>query len=250
MLCWPSHCWLSICPPRINSQQCWLSVTSLLTIDPLTVDYWSTLPGSTVNSVDCQSPHCWPSIASLLTIDPLTVDCQSAPQDQQSTVLIVNHLTVDHWPFHCWLLILPPTINTKYALAKWSRFWHGAQLLFFSILMRFGLFLLLNKNTYKHAPHMKASWSGYALGVWMGPGPSSKTGLCPSMNDSEIKEMLDQSPFRGATEWSYIGLPVTLPMGFKARVVLLLVPGDPNGHVWCYTCLFHQWEWVYLMHFW
>ena len=34
------------------------------------------------------------------------------------------------------------------------------------------------------------------------------------------KFLLDQGPFCGATDCSYFGLCVTLPMGFKARVVL------------------------------
>ena len=58
-------------------------------------------PGSTVNSVDCQSPHCWPSTLSLLTVD-------LPPQDQQLTVLIVNRLTVDCQPSHHWLWWPPP----------------------------------------------------------------------------------------------------------------------------------------------
>ena len=32
--------------------------------------------------------------------------------------------------------------------------------------------------------------------------------------------LLDQGPFCGATDYSYFGLRVPLPMGFKARVVL------------------------------
>ena len=78
--CWPSHCWLLI----------WLP------------------PGSTVNSVDRQLLLCW-----LLTLSLLTVDLP--PQDKQSTVLIVNHLSVDCWHSLCWLLIwLPPgsTVNS------------------------------------------------------------------------------------------------------------------------------------------
>ena len=55
---------------------------------------------------------------------------------------------------------------------------------------------------------------------------------------------LNQGPFCGATDCPYFGLRVTLPMGFKAGVVLSPVPllawGEPNSHVWCYTCLFHQ----------
>ena len=34
--------------------------------------------------------------------------------------------------------------------------------------------------------------------------------------------LLDQGTFCGATDWSYLGLHVTLLMGFKARVVLFL----------------------------
>ena len=72
--CWPSHCWLLI-PPRINSQQCWSSITSLLTIDPLTVDCWSSI--TSLLTVDPLTVDCWLLIASLLSIDLslLTVDC-------------------------------------------------------------------------------------------------------------------------------------------------------------------------------
>ena len=75
---------------------------SNLTVDPLTVDCWSSPPESTVNSVDHWLPHCW-----LLTLSLLTVDCQS-PHCWPSTLslLTVDHLTVDHWPSHCWLLII------------------------------------------------------------------------------------------------------------------------------------------------
>ena len=56
--------------------------------------------------------------------------------------------------------------------------------------------------------------------------------------------LLDQYPFCGATDCPCYGNCVTLPMGFKARMVpspaLLLVLGEPKGQVWCYTCLFHQ----------
>ena len=34
--------------------------------------------------------------------------------------------------------------------------------------------------------------------------------------------LLDQGPFRGANDCPYVGLHVPLPVGFKARVVLLL----------------------------
>ena len=88
--CWSSLHWLLI-PPRINSQQCWSSIASLLTIGPLTVDCWSGPPR-------INSEQCWSLIASLLTIDPLTVGCWS-PQDQQST-------SVDHQSPHCWLSTL------------------------------------------------------------------------------------------------------------------------------------------------
>ena len=51
------------------------------------------------------------------------------------------------------------------------------------------------------------------------------------LNDSHLKNMghsdfffqfflLEQSPFRGATDCTYFALCVTLPMGFKARVDL------------------------------
>ena len=47
------------------------------------------------------------------------------------------------------------------------------------------------------------------------------------------------APFCWATDCSYFELRVTLPMGFKARVVLspahLLACGEHKGHVWCYT---------------
>ena len=69
---------LIVDPPQINSQQCWSSIASLLTIGPLTVDCWSAPPGSTVEQC-------------------LIIDC----------------LTVDHWPSHCWLLIPPgSTVNS------------------------------------------------------------------------------------------------------------------------------------------
>ena len=78
---------------------------SNLTVDPLTVDCWSSPPESTVNSVDHWSPHCWPLTLSLLIVDHLAVDhwpshCWSSPspQNQQSAVLIIDHFTVDHWP--------------------------------------------------------------------------------------------------------------------------------------------------------
>ena len=127
---WPSHCWLLICPPpRIkstvlivnhltvdhwpphcwplivdcltvdNSQpsHCWLLIALLLTINPLTVDCWSSPPGSTVNSVDRQLPHCWSLIASLLTVDPLTVDCRPSPPTD-SNFVIFNILMVPDEP--------------------------------------------------------------------------------------------------------------------------------------------------------
>ena len=75
-------CWSS--PPE-SSQQCWLLIASLLTVDPITVD-------------------CWSLIASLLTVDPLTIDCWSSI----ASLLTIDPLTVDCWPSHCWLLILPP----------------------------------------------------------------------------------------------------------------------------------------------
>ena len=39
-------------------------------------------------------------------------------------------------------------------------------------------------------------------------------------------------------DYPYFGLPVTLPIGFKARVLLwpaiyLPAHGEPKGHVWC-----------------
>ena len=88
---------------------------SNLTVDPLTVDCWSFPPQSTVNSVDCRSPHCWPLTLSLLTVDHQSPHCWlltlslltvDPPWDQQSTVLIINHLIVDRQPSHCWLLIV------------------------------------------------------------------------------------------------------------------------------------------------
>ena len=78
---------------------CWLLTLCTLTVDPLCVDCWPLY-------IDCR-----PSLHWLLTLSALTVDLPP-PQDQQSTVLIVNHLTVDHWPSHCWLSI-PPRINSQ-----------------------------------------------------------------------------------------------------------------------------------------
>ena len=96
-------CWLMI-PPRINTQQCWLSIVSYCWLLTLSVNCWSLIhPWSTVNSVACQ-----PSL--------LTVDHWSTP-DEQSTVLIINWFTVDCWPslltidlplmnrWQCWLSI-------------------------------------------------------------------------------------------------------------------------------------------------
>ena len=107
----------------INSQQCWSSIASLLSVDPLTVDCWPLPTQDEVNSVDhwspqgwpltlsllnvdCQSPHCWLSTLSLLTVDhrlphcwlltPLTVDCWS---------LITSLLTTDPLTVDCWSLI-------------------------------------------------------------------------------------------------------------------------------------------------
>ena len=40
----------------------------------------------------------WLLTLSLLTVDP--------PWNQQSTLLIIDRLTVDRWPSHCWLLIV------------------------------------------------------------------------------------------------------------------------------------------------
>ena len=59
------------------------------------IDCWSSLhqllippdQQSTVLIIDHLTVDCWSSITSLLTIDPLTVDCWSAPQDQKSTDL-------------------------------------------------------------------------------------------------------------------------------------------------------------------
>ena len=112
-------CWSAPPPPRstVNSvdcrlSHCWPLTLSLLTVDP---------PQDQVNSVDCQSPHCWPLTLSLLTVDPFP------PQDQQSAVLIVDCLTVDHWPCHCGLLPPPPQnqhrqlpFHMKEKVACWS----------------------------------------------------------------------------------------------------------------------------------
>ena len=68
-----------------------------------------------------------------------------------------------------------------------------------------------------------------------------------ALNKSDLlkKFWLDQCPFCGTTDSPYFELCVT-PIGFKARLVLspahlfACVCGEPKGHVWCYTCLFHQ----------
>ena len=98
---WSPHYWLLILslltvdpPPRINSQQCWSLIA-----DPLTVDCWLSI--TSLLTVDPLTVDCWSSITSLLTVDP-------PPWNQQSTVLIVDHLTVDHSPCHCRLLPSPP----------------------------------------------------------------------------------------------------------------------------------------------
>ena len=59
------------------------------------------------------------------------------------------------------------------------------------------------------------------------------------------KSLLDQDPFCGTTDCPYFGLHVTLPIcskpGWFSRLhTYLLACGEPKGHVWCYTCLFHQ----------
>ena len=100
--CWPSHCWLLILPPPESSQQCWSSITSLLTINPLTVDCWSSI--ASLLTVDPLTVDCWSLIASLLTIDPLTVDCWSSI----ASLLTVNPLTVDCWSLIASLLTVNP----------------------------------------------------------------------------------------------------------------------------------------------
>ena len=59
---------------------------------------------STVLIIDCLTVDHWPSQCWLLILP--------SPQDQQSTVLIINRLTVDCWPSHCWL-DPPPRINSQ-----------------------------------------------------------------------------------------------------------------------------------------
>ena len=133
--CWSFPCWLLIVDlPLINSQQCWLSIGSLLIVDPLCwLDHQSTPDQqSTVLIVNWLTVDCWPSLLTWLSIGSLwlltlSVDCWS-PQDQHLTVFIVSHLTVDCWPslltvdcwlVHCWLLTLsvdcwfPPRINSE-----------------------------------------------------------------------------------------------------------------------------------------
>ena len=91
-------CWSS---PQINSQQCWSLIASLLTINPLTVDCWSLI--TSLLTVDPLTVDCWSSIASLLTVDPLTVDCWSSI----ASLLTVDPLTVD-----CWSSPLESTVNS------------------------------------------------------------------------------------------------------------------------------------------
>ena len=93
-------CWSS--PPRINSQQCWSSITSLLTINCLTVDCWSLITSLLI--VNPLTVDCWSLIASLLTIDPLTVDCWSSI----TSLLTINPLTVDCWSSIASLLTVDP----------------------------------------------------------------------------------------------------------------------------------------------
>ena len=123
------HCWpLTLSLLTVDHQS-----ASLLTVDTLTVDCWSSPSGSTVTVLICWSlslltvdpPHCWLLIINRLTVDsliPLTVDCWYPPG---STVNSVDHrsplcwpstlslLTVDHWLPHCWLLTLPHRINSQ-----------------------------------------------------------------------------------------------------------------------------------------
>ena len=63
---------------------------------------------------------------------------------------------------------------------------------------------------------------------------------------------LDQGPFCGATDCSCFGLCMSFLMGFKSRVdilpalflacmpALFLAFCDPEGHIWCDTCLFYH----------
>ena len=51
-----------------------------------------------------------------------------------------------------------------------------------------------------------------------------------------LKILLDQGLFCEATDCPCFGLRVTLPMGFKGRVILspalVLACGEPKGHIW------------------
>ena len=126
----------------IDNQHCWLLIRGRLTIN--SEQRGSTIYSKrqlTINIVECWSrgdQQCWSLIHPWSTVDCWslihpwsTVDCWSLihpwstvdcwlsiPQDQQSTMLIINHLTVhhwlliaslltvDHWLPHCWLSTL------------------------------------------------------------------------------------------------------------------------------------------------
>ena len=102
-------CWSSPPESTLNSwstdQHCWSLITSLLTIDPLTVSIIMNIKCTLMGwQVKCSPPRLWTcgQCISNLTVDPLTVDHRPS----HCWLLIVNHLTVDHWPSHCWLLIV------------------------------------------------------------------------------------------------------------------------------------------------
>ena len=98
--------------------------STMLTVDPGGGggNQQSTVRGSTVNSEVIDNQHCQLLILGGAGIDQQstvrwstinTVNCWSwginnQQWEGQQTVLIVDHLTVDCWPSHCWLLILPP----------------------------------------------------------------------------------------------------------------------------------------------
>ena len=150
--CWPSHCWLLILSPPGSTVKCWSSIASLLTIDPLTVDCWSTPPRinsqqcwssiASLLTVDCWPSHCWllihpPRInsqqcwlliASLLTVDPLTVDCWSSPPTTDSNFVIFNILILAKPP-DVYKMITKPSawsqsVNMKLCLLEGFFCWH------------------------------------------------------------------------------------------------------------------------------
>ena len=108
----------------------------------------------------------------------------------------------------------------------------------------------------------RGEWVGRGWGGVEGPnGRLSKSDVFLSVSGEGNRSprifffffLLDQGPFRGATDCPYYGLCVTLPMGFKVRVVL-----SPTHLLACmcvvnirvmsavtHACPFHQKGWTF-----